>query len=294
MIRDAATLEWIRKLAIPPAWTSVWICPFRNGHIQATGRDARGRKQYRYHPEWRRVRDESKYAKLPEFGETLPAIRKRVDEDLALRGMAREKVLAAVIRLLDRTKMRVGNEEYARLNNSFGATTILNEHATVRGQSVEFSFRGKAGKEINLKIDDGLLARLIRRCQQLPGQELFSYIDDDGTVRDVGSSDVNEYLREITGEDFTAKDFRTWHGTVLAAETLCQIGRPESPTDAKRRVNEAVKHTAQELANTPAVARACYIDPTVIEAYLADELPCRAIARDAEPAMARFLRKNRG
>jgi DNA topoisomerase I len=208
--------------------------------------------------------------------------------------MARDKVLAAVIRLLDCTKMRVGNEEYARLNNSFGATTIRNHHATVRGSSVEFSFRGKAGKEIHLKLDDARLARLIRRCQQLPGQELFSYVDDDGNVRDVGSSDVNEYLREITGEDFTAKDFRTWHGTVLAAETLCEIGRPESPTDAKRRVNEAVRGVAHELVNTPAVARACYIDPTVIEAYLADELPCRAIARDPEPAVARFLREHRG
>ncbi|MDX6591985.1 MAG: topoisomerase [Gaiellales bacterium] len=294
VIRDEETLERIRKLAIPPAWTNVWICPDPRGHIQATGRDARGRKQYRYHPEWRRVRDESKYAKLAEFGAALPDIRQRVDRDLSLKGMARNKVLAAVIRLLDRTKMRVGNEEYARLNNSFGATTLKNQHVTVRGRSVHFSFRAKGGKHLDLKIDDARLARLIRHCQQLPGQELFTYLDDDGEPRDVGSSDVNEYLREITGEHFTAKDFRTWHGTVSAAEALCDAGRPESPTDAKRRVNEAVRQVAHELANTPAVARACYIDPTVIEAYLADDLPCPSIARSPEPAMVRFLKEHRG
>jgi DNA topoisomerase I len=294
VIRDSETLERIKKLAIPPAWTDVWICPHANGHMQATGRDARGRKQYRYHPEWRRVRDESKYAKLAEFGSALPAIRERVDADLSLRGMARNKVLAAVVRLLDRTKMRVGNEEYARLNNSFGATTMLNDHANVRGRSVQFSFRTKGGKQLELKIDDARLASLIRRCQQLPGQELFTYVDDDGHPRDVGSSDVNEYLQEITGEHFTAKDFRTWHGTVTAAEGLCAAGRPSSPADAKRRVNEAVREVAHELANTPAVARACYIDPTVIEAYLADDLPCPSIARSPERAVVRFLREHRG
>jgi DNA topoisomerase I len=208
--------------------------------------------------------------------------------------MAREKVLAAVIRLLDRTKMRVGNDEYARLNNSFGATTLRNDHVTVRGSSVRFSFRAKGGKMLDLQLDDKRLASLIRRCQQLPGQELFTYLDDEGNARDVGSSDVNDYLREITGEPFTAKDFRTWHGTVTAAETLCEAGRPSSPTEAKRLVNEAVRHVASDLANTPAVARACYIDPTVIEAYLADELPCTRIARDAEPAMVKFLAEHRG
>jgi DNA topoisomerase-1 len=294
VIRDRETLERIKRLAIPPAWTDVWICPSPDGHIQATGRDARGRKQYRYHPEWRRVRDESKYAKLAEFGAALPAIRDRVDDDLSLRGIARNKVLAAVIRLLDRTKMRVGNEEYARLNNSFGATTLLNEHVTVRGRSVRFSFRAKGGKMLDLEIADARLATLIRRCQQLPGQELFTYLDGDGEPRDVGSSDVNEYLQDITGEHFTAKDFRTWHGTVAAAEALCEGGRPESPTDAKRRVNEAVRQVAHELANTPAVARACYIDPTVIEAYLADDLPCQSIARSPEKAMVRFLKEHRG
>jgi DNA topoisomerase-1 len=281
----------IVALAIPPAWTSVWISPRANGHIQATGRDGRGRKQYRYHPQWRRQRDDHKYGRLADFGGALRRIRARTRRDLALPGLPREKVLAGVILLLDTTLMRVGNAEYARLNKSFGVTTIRNHHADVTGASITFTFRGKSGTPHEVAIDDRRLARLVRRCQQLPGQELFAYLDADGAARDVGSGDVNEYLREIAGGDFSAKDFRTWGGTVLAAEALCQVGRPTSEADARSRVAAAVRTAAAELRNTPAVCRASYIHPLVVEAYLQDELPCAAIARNPERALLQLLRE---
>ena len=290
LIPRGAQRERITALAIPPAWTSVWISPHRNGHVQATGRDARGRKQYRYHAEWRRQRDDHKYGRLADFGGALRRIRARSRRDLALPGLPREKVLAGVILLLDTTLMRVGNAEYARLNKSFGATTIRNHHAHVTGASISFTFRGKSGTQHEVAIDDRRLARLVRRCQQLPGQELFAYLDADGAARDVGSGDVNEYLREISGGDFSAKDFRTWGGTVLAAEALCQVGRPTSDSDARSRVAEAVRTVAAELRNTPAVCRASYIHPLVIEAYLRDALPCPAIARSPERAVRQLLR----
>jgi len=291
VLRDRDLIDRIRALAIPPAWESVWISTEQRGHLQATGRDARGRKQYRYHPLWREVRDAQKYARVVEFGQTLPRIRRRVDADLSHRGLPREKVLAAVVRLLDTTLMRVGNSEYARLNESFGITTIRNRHAKVDGRTVRFSFRGKSGQPHDVAIDDARLARVVRRCQQLPGQELFGYLDDDDKVHDVGSDDVNEYLEQVAGTDFTAKDFRTWGGTVLAAEALCQVGPAGSDTDAKRRVAEAVRIVASELRNTPAVCRACYIHPAVIDAYGDDLLPCDAIARNPERATLALLKE---
>jgi DNA topoisomerase-1 len=290
LIPRGAQRDRIAALAIPPAWTDVWISPHRNGHLQATGRDARGRKQYRYHPQWRRQRDDHKYGRLADFGSALRKIRARSRRDLALPGLPREKVLAGVILLLDTSLMRVGNAEYARLNKSFGATTIRNRHADVTGASITFTFRGKSGTRHEVEVDDRRLARLVRRCQQLPGQELFAYLDADGTPRDVGSGDVNEYLREISGGDFSAKDFRTWGGTVLAAQALCQVGRPTSESDARSRVAEAVRTVAAELRNTPAVCRSSYVHPLVVEAYLRDQLPCPAIARSPERALLQLLR----
>ena len=216
-VRDPETLRRIRSLAIPPAWTEVWICPQESGHIQATGRDARGRKQYRYHPDWRTVRDEAKYSRMLAFGEKLPRIRRRVAADMRRRGMTREKVLATIVRLLETTLIRVGNDEYAQQNGSFGLTTLHNRHAKVRGGQIQFEFRGKSGKRHRIDLRDPHLARLVRRCQELPGQDLFGYVAEDGAVRDVTSDDVNAYLREIAGEEFSAKDFRTWAGTVLAS-----------------------------------------------------------------------------
>jgi DNA topoisomerase-1 len=219
-LRDAAARRRIQTLAVPPAWTDVWICPDPSGHLQATGRDARGRKQYRYHPQWREVRDETKFGRLVAFAEGLPALRRRVQEDLARPGLPREKVLAAVVRLLGTTLLRVGNEEYARANQSFGLTTLRDRHAAVEGATVRFCFRGKSGKEVRVDIQDRRLARVVKRCRELPGQELFQYVDDDGQQQSVGSGDVNAYLREVTGEELSAKDFRTWGGTVLALGAL--------------------------------------------------------------------------
>jgi DNA topoisomerase-1 len=267
-------LERIRSLVIPPAWTDVWICPYANGHLQATGRDARGRKQYRYHPQWREVRDAAKYDRVIDVGRALPRIRERVAHDLGLPGMPREKVLAAVVQLLDDTLMRVGNAEYARLNESFGATTIRNDHVRVRGGTVLFTFRGKSGKLHELKVVDRRLARIVGRCQALPGQELFGYVDDDGMARDVGSQDVNEYLREISGDDrLSAKDLRTLGGTVLAAQALAEADPPGSTTEAKTAIAGAVKRVAADLGNTPAVARSAYIHPAVIDGFTDGTLP---------------------
>jgi DNA topoisomerase-1 len=268
LIRDEAVLARIRKLAIPPAWTDVWICSWENGHIQATGRDAKRRKQYRYHPRWRSVRDEAKYERMLSFGKALPKIRAQVDAALRLPGLPREKVLATVVYLLQATMMRIGNEEYARHNKSFGLTTLRDRHVRIDGRAVEFRFRGKSGVAHAIKVDDPRLARIIRRMRDLPGQELFQYVDDDGQQCSVDSADVNDYLREITGEDFTAKDFRTWSGTVLAALALQEYEKFDSQAQAKRNVVQAIESVAERLGNTPAICRKCYVHPAIIESYL--------------------------
>jgi DNA topoisomerase I len=267
-VRDTETRRRVRRLAIPPAWTDVWICPLAHGHLQATGRDARGRKQYRYHPRWRAVRDETKYARMLAFAHALPALRARVDADLRREGLPREKVLATVVRLLETTFIRVGNEAYARSNKSFGLTTMRNGHVDIRGSTLRFDFRGKGGKRHEVDVMDRRVARVVRRCQELPGQELFRYVDDTGTPRAVDSGDVNAYLREITSEDFTAKDFRTWAGTVLAARALQDVQTFESATQAKKTLLRAIEGVARQLGNTPAVCRTCYVHPRVIEAYM--------------------------
>jgi DNA topoisomerase-1 len=267
-LRDKQELQRIRALAIPPAWTDVWICPAANGHLQATGRDARGRKQYRYHPRWRTVRDENKYGRILEFAAALPAIRRRTSQDLAGPALSRTKVIAAVVQLLEKTLIRVGNDEYARDNKSFGLTTMQASHATVSGAKVRFRFRGKSGKFHDISFADARLARIVRRCQELPGRELFQYLDDDGKVQDIGSADVNDYLREITGREFTAKDFRTWTGTVLAAQALQEMSEFTSDAQARRNVLAAVEAVAGLLGNTRSVCRKCYIHPTIIDSYM--------------------------
>jgi DNA topoisomerase-1 len=266
-IKDRETLDRIRRLAIPPAWTDVWISPIPNGHLQATGRDARGRKQYRYHARYRRRRDAAKFERLVAFARALPAIRKRVDRDLASPGLRRDKVLAAVVRLLELTLIRVGNDEYARLNKSFGLTTLRNRHASVRGTKIRFRFRGKSGRTHEVGLRDRRLAAVVRRCRDLPGQELFQFVDDDGDPVDIRSEDVNDYLREIA-PDVTAKDFRTWAGTVLAYRALRALDRPTTDGQAKRNVVDAIRETAELLGNTPAVCRQAYVHPIVVEAYL--------------------------
>jgi DNA topoisomerase-1 len=271
-ITDEKRLAWFKRLAIPPAWTDVWICTDRRGHIQATGRDARGRKVYRYHPRWRQVRDEAKYERMLAFARALPKIRKRVEADLALPDLPRQKVLAAVVALLERTRIRVGNEEYARENRSFGLTTLRARHARIRGGQMTFAFKGKSGKEHEVEVADRRLARIVARCQELPGQQLFQYLDEDGERHGVASDDVNEYLREVTGEDFSAKDFRTWAGTVLAAMALQEFREFDTEADAKRNVVRAIETVAEKLGNTPAVSRASYVHPQVIDAYLEGDL----------------------
>ena len=257
---------------MPPAWTDVWICADPRGHLQATGRDRRGRKQYRYHPRWREARDENKYERLLEFGRALPRLRKRVERDLGAPDLRREKVLATIVRLLDTSALRVGNREYARENNSFGLTTLRGRHARVQGAEVRFHFRGKGGKDVAVALHDRRVAAVIRRLQDLPGQHLFRYHDDHGELRAVTSGDVNGYLQETMGDDFTAKDFRTWAGTVLAATELSRLGVGQSETEAKRLVVEAVRSVAGRLGNTPAVCRRCYVHPAVIDGYLAGRL----------------------
>ena len=267
-IQDQPTLDRINALGIPPAYTDVWICPIKNGHLQATGRDARGRKQYRYHTRWRETRDETKYGRMLLFGEALPRIRERVAQDLSLPGMPREKVLATVVRLLETTMIRIGNEEYARQNDSYGLTTMRNEHVDVEGSTVRFHFRGKSGKEHDITLRDRRLARIVKRCQDLPGHELFEYIDEENQPHTIGSDDVNAYLQEITGEHFTAKDFRTWAGTVLCALSLKETETADSETAAKKNVVAAIKSVSERLGNTPAVCRKCYVHPAVIDSYL--------------------------
>ena len=267
-MQDPAVLERIRLLAIPPAWQEVWICPWANGHLQAVGFDARGRKQYRYHAAWQQVRDEQKYGKLVLFARALPAIRRRVSRDLRRPGLPRAKVVAAVVRLLELTRIRVGNEEYTRSNSTYGLTTIHSTHATVRGSVVRFKFQGKHQISHEIKVENSELAKIVRRCQDLPGHELFEYIDEAGVVRDIKSGDVNEYLRSIAGREFSAKDFRTWAGTVAAAYELGSCEACTSQAAAKRVVNAAVAKVAERLGNTKAVCRKAYIHPVVITAYL--------------------------
>ena len=266
-IRDAETLARIRAIVIPPAWTDVWICPWPNGYLQATGRDARGRKQYRYHARFRRRRDYAKFARLIAFAKALPAIRKRVDDDLARPGLPREKVLAAVVRLLELTLIRVGNDEYARLNKSFGLTTLRDRHAVIDGSSVTFRYRGKSGLQHEVGLRDRRLAAVVRRCRDLPGQELFQYVGSDGEPRDVASDDVNAYLAEVA-PGVTAKDFRTWAGTVLAYRALRALGKGATDREKQRNVTAAIRDAAENLGNTAAVARQAYVHPAVVDAYL--------------------------
>lgn len=271
-VTDDSQLARFKALGIPPAWREVWICARPDGHLQATGRDARGRKQYRYHPRWREVRDETKYERTLAFAEALPALRERVARDLARPGLAREKVLAAVVRLLETTHIRVGNEEYARDNKSFGLTTMLDRHVKVEGGQIRFAFRGKSGIRHRVALSDRRLARIVQRCRDLPGQQLFQYLDEDGAVQDVGSADVNAYLREVTGQPFTAKDFRTWAGTVWAASLLRAEPPAESEREAKRQLARAIEAVAERLGNTPTICRKCYVHPAVVEAHLSGAL----------------------
>jgi DNA topoisomerase I len=298
-ILDEQRLVRIKRLAIPPAWNDVWICPSPNGHIQATGRDARGRKQYRYHDRWRELRDENKFERLADFAKALPKIRRRVAKDLKLHGVPREKVIATIIRLLERTFIRIGNEEYARENKSFGLTTVRDRHVTVRGARLRFRFRGKSGRQHEVDVTDRRIAKIVSKCQDLPGQNLFQSIND-GEVRDVTSQDVNDYLREISGENFTAKDFRTWAGTLFAAIALNLQEKFESQKQAKANIKTAICAVAELLGNTPAICRKCYVHPAIFEAYLsgrqiaglADTMktPEHIDLRAVERAVLKFLR----
>ena len=267
-VKDPAILGRIKSLAIPPAWTDVWICPLANGHLQATGRDARKRKQSRYHPRWREVRDETKYERMKLFGQALPRIREHVESDLALPGLPREKVLATIVRLLETTFIRIGNEEYARENHSYGLTTLRNKHVDVEGSNVHLKFKGKSGKMHSIDVRDRQLARIVKKCQDLPGYELFQYVDEQGNPRSIDASDVNEYLHAITGEPFTAKDFRTWAGTVLACAMLREFNACDTQSQAKKNVVQAIAAVAERLGNTPSVCRKCYVHPAVIESYM--------------------------
>ena len=286
-------LHRIRRLAIPPAWQDVWICARADGHLQATGRDARGRKQYRYHPRWREVRDETKYARMIAFGRTLPHIRRQVSRDLRRPGLPREKVLATVVRLLERTFIRIGNEEYARANESFGLTTLRDRQVRVRGSRLDFRFRGKSGVHHEVALTDRQLAAIVRSMQDLPGEELFQYIDDSGETRAIGSADVNEYLRTIAGEDFTSKDFRTWAGTLLCARALGRLDAPASQSAARREIVQAVASAAQALRNTPAVCRKCYVHPVVLESYAAGRLGAAMRGASGEAALLALLRQQK-
>lgn len=286
-ITDAATVKRINQLAIPPAYRDVWICPNPRGHIQAVGTDDRGRTQYRYHPKWREVRDESKYGRMLAFAAALPKLRRRVNRDLRLPGLPREKVLATVVKLLETTLIRVGNEEYAKSNKSFGLTTIRNRHVDVRGSHVHFEFRGKSGVDHAVDLNDKRLAKVIRQCQELPEQELFEYVDDDGGRHKVGSSDVNDYLHEVTGDRFTAKDFRTWAGTTLAAMALREFEAFDSQAQAKRNVLAAIESVAKRLGNTRTVCRKCYVHPAVVDLYMEGTL-----ARSLQQRLAVKLRRS--
>jgi DNA topoisomerase-1 len=271
-IRNEKIIQRINSLAIPPAYKNVWICPLENGHLQATGRDAKGRKQYRYHPLWRAIRDQNKFSRMMAFSQALPDIRRRLEKDLALSGLPKQKVLATVLKLMELTRIRVGNEEYAKTNNSYGLTTLQDDHVNVAGSKIQFQFRGKSGVEHEIEVSDRRLAKVVKRCQDLPGQELFQYLDEHQQAQDITSSDVNDYLREITGQDFTAKDFRTWAGTVLAASHLAELGKFTSQTAAKKNITQAIKSVSAYLGNRPATCRKYYIHPNVLEAYLDESL----------------------
>ena len=290
-VKDEATLARIKALAIPPAWTSVWICPDPNGHIQAIGRDQKNRKQYRYHTEWRADRDARKYGRMTAFGRALPRLRKRVAADLARRGLPREKVLAAVVSLLELTLIRVGNDEYAKQNKSFGLTTMRKRHLKLGGGGAVFEFVGKSGKKHKTGFRDRRLARIVAACQELRGQRLFQYLDDEGQRRAIESSDVNDYIRAACGDDFSAKDFRTWYGSLAALEALSMSPKPETQTEAKRTLNTCVKAVAGLLGNTPAVCRAAYIHPKVLQAFEASQLPKRRASspRARELALLRLV-----
>lgn len=299
-IRDREILKRIRALAIPPAWRDVWISPLPQGHLQATGRDAKGRKQSRYHPRWREVRDATKYERMLAFGSALPQIRAQVDRDLARTGIPREKVLALIVQLLEATFIRIGNEEYARSNRSFGLTTLQNRHVAIEGSEIQFRFRGKSGKAHVISHRSRRLARLVQQCRGLPGQDLFQYSDEAGIPQSVGSSEVNAYIQEISGQEFTAKDFRTWAGTVLAARELDAVVDDSAQPPGRSALVTAVKTVADELGNTPAVCRRSYVHPAVLKAFEEDEMLARWIAarrsgaqRDGlsveESAVMRFL-----
>ena len=267
-VTDPDEIGRINKLAVPPAYTDVWICADPNGHLQASGRDARGRKQYRYHPRWREIRDEAKYGKMLIFGTQLPRIREQVDHDLGLPGMPKRKVIATIVRLLERSLARIGNEEYARTNNSFGLTTLRHRHVKVAGSRVTLDFRAKHGIQRHIELTDRRLAKIVKRLDDLPGQELFQFIDADGKQHGIGSDDVNAYLHEVTGQDITAKDFRTWAATNLAALALKEFEAFDSKAKAKRNVLRAIEAVAKMLGNTPAICRKCYIHPAIFEGYL--------------------------
>lgn len=297
IIKDKKEIERINKLAIPPAYDKVWICPKPNGHLQATGRDIRGRKQYRYHAKWRETSDETKYNKIIEFAKALPIIRKRVSHDLALKEMPKVKILAAIVHLLETTLIRVGNEEYARKNKSYGLTTLRNQHVDVKGTKITFKFKGKSGKNHLVTYDDKRLAKIVRRCKDLPGQNLFEYLNENDEVEVITSTDINEYLQEISGEHFTAKDFRTWSGTVLAIFALLEFKKFKSETEAKKNIVQAIQNVAEKLRNTPAICRKCYIHPEVLNAYLQGSLfitlkkQSRNSLSSEEAAVLTFLKK---
>jgi DNA topoisomerase I len=267
-LTEPDVLRRIRALAVPPAWRDVWICPYEDGHIQATGRDAKGRKQYRYHARFREVRESTKYGHVVAFADALPSLREKVREHMTLRGLPREKVLATVVHLLESTLIRVGNDDYAKQNNSYGLTTLKNRHVAVDGNEVRFRFTGKSGKQWSLRVRDRRVAKIIKACQELPGQELIQYVDEEGNCRDVTSTDVNDYLREITGKDITAKDFRTWAGTVLAAMALHELESFDNAAQAKRNLRAAIEKVSARLGNTPTICRKCYVHPEVLNAYM--------------------------
>ncbi len=274
-VSDEKTLARIRALAIPPAYKDVWICVKANGHLQATGKDARGRKQYRYHPDFRAARDSAKFDRLADFGTCLPRVHRQLDKDLSSRGLPKEKVLATIVDLLERSLIRVGNAQYAQENQHFGLTTLRNRHVKVERAEVKFHFVGKSGIKHQIALQDRKLARIVRRLQDLPGQELFQYLGEDGQPHRVTSGDVNDYLKSVTGQEFTAKDFRTWVASVRALETLAARKPPETKREAKAAINETIKAVAQELGNTPTVCRKCYIHPAVLSAFEEGKLPRR-------------------
>jgi DNA topoisomerase-1 len=288
-INDPRTLARIKHLAIPPAWTDIWISPAANGHLQATGRDARGRKQYRYHAAFRAARDKTKYGHTLAFGSALEKIRARVKADIARDGLPREKVVATIVKLLDTTLIRVGNDEYARTNGSFGLTTLRDRHVYIHGDALRFEFRGKSGKTWHLKVHDRRVARIVKSCQDLPGQHLFQYVDENGDHQSLGSHDVNAYLREVTGQEITAKDFRTFAGTVMAATVLLKFKPVDSATEAKANIREAIEEVAGRLGNTPAICRKCYIHPEILSAYLDGALALRR-SKSEERAVLGFLK----